>query len=104
MEELSKFRADLETLQSQRSMVQVKMEEAVAQAKQLKEQLAKSGYASLAEAEAAYQRLLGDAETKHAHVKQLIEQIKTVESSIPTRDEILASLREGLHPTENPIT
>ena len=94
MQELNQFKSDLDTLRTQRSHIQIKLEESVSRAKTLKETLAKFGYAGLAEAKEAYKQLLADADSKHERVKQLISQIKSTESSIPTKDDILAKLRD----------
>lgn len=95
MQELNQFKTDLDTLRTQRSHIQIKLEESMARAKTLKETLAGYGYQSLAEAKEAYKQLLADADSKHEKVKQLISQIKSTESSIPTKEEILSDLRDA---------
>lgn len=105
MEELTSFKTDLEQLKTQRSHIQIKMEESVNKAKQLKETLSKMGYANLQEAKDAYSHLLADAEHKHAEVKGYIDQIKHTEATIPSKDEILQKLKEEaqvLPPQETP--
>lgn len=94
MQELNQFKTDLDTLKTQRSHVQIKLEESVSRAQTLKETLTKFGYPSLADAKVAYTQLVADAESKHERVKQLINQIKKTESEIPSKEDILAKLRE----------
>ena len=105
MEELTQFKTDLEQLKTQRSHVQIKMEESVKRAKELKETLSKMGYNNLQEAKDAYSHLLADAEHKHAEVKGYINQIKHTEATIPSKDEILQKLKDEVQvlPAQEPI-
>lgn len=94
MENLNQFKSDLDELRTKRSHIQVKLEESMSRAADIKESLKKQGFASLAEAKEEYKRRVSDAGTKHKRVLQLINQIKETEASIPTKEDILAKLRE----------
>lgn len=95
-DQLAQFKQDLDDLKQKRSHILIKLEESVTRAKSLKETLAKMGYSSLTEAKEAYASMSSAAEEKHEKVKQLINDIKEVESRVPSKDELLKQVRESI--------
>ena len=94
MEELNKFKEELDALRLKQTQLQVRLDDAVTKAAQLKEKLFNLGYHSLNEAKEAYAALVKQVENQQEQVAQLTSQISKVESSLPTKDEILKKLRE----------
>ena len=89
---IDSFKTDLENLKNQRSIIQAKLDEANRHVSELTETLKGMGYSSIDEAKAAYAKQLADAEGQHALVKQLIEEIKSVDHKLPTKDEVIERL------------
>jgi len=105
--DIDAFRADLEQLKNQRSIIQAKLDEANRKASELLEMLKGLGFSSVDDAKQAYVRQCADAENQHALVRQLIEEIKKVDQDLPTREDVmarLASLDLGQVSTESEST
>lgn len=93
---LTSYKRDLDSLKTKKAQVDVKIQNCRDEAGKLKQELANMGYASLDEAKEDYARRAADLKDKHAQVKTLIAQINSVESEIPSKDEILEELKESI--------
>lgn len=96
MDALNKYKSDLELLKTKKAQVQVKIEQAQKSAAELKQQLKDLGYESLQAAKDDYTRRMGDIEEKDRQVVDLLHQIETAEAAIPTKEEILSTMRASL--------
>ena len=96
MDALNKYKSDLELLKTKKAQVQVKIEQAQKSAAELKQQLKDLGYESLQAAKDDYVRRMGDIEEKDRQVVDLLHQIETAEAAIPTKEEILSTMRASL--------
>ena len=94
MGSIEAFKADLDSLRNQQSVVQAKLDEANRHIAELNATLKGMGFNSLDEAKAAYAKQLQDAEKQHSIVQKLIEDIKAVDQKIPSREEVTARLAE----------
>ena len=90
---IEEFKRDLDQLKSQRSVVQAKLDEAVKHANEIEQTLKSFGYNSVEEAEQAYARQCVDAERQHEQVKKLIMEIQSLDTKLPTREEVAQRLQ-----------
>lgn len=92
------FKSDLDALKNQRSVIQAKFDEANRHVNELMETLKGMGFNSIDEAKQAYAKQCQDAEKQHAQVQVLIDEIKSLDAKVPSREDVmarLASLSQG---------
>lgn len=95
MDALQTFKQNLDTLRNKRAVLEAKISSEQAAAAKLKARLQSLGYNSIAEAIEDYKRRVADLPEKQALVENLIHQIETVDTLTPSREEILAKLRQA---------
>lgn len=91
--DIESFKRDLDELKNQRSVIQAKLDEANRHLSELTETLKGMGFNSVADAKQAYVKQMSEAESQHDLVKKLIQEIRNVDMSVPTRDEVLSRLK-----------
>lgn len=96
MDQLEAYKANLEKLKTKKAQVDVRLQNCVKQAGELKKRLAVMGYENLDAAKADYQRRTADLSEKSKLVESLIKQIDAVEASVPSKDDILEQLRKSV--------
>lgn len=90
--DIDSFKRDLDQLKNQRSIIQAKLDEANKHVAELTKTLNEMGFANIEEAKQAYSNQCAQAESQHALVQQLIQEINQVDSKIPTREEVMSRL------------